>query len=141
MTKSRPAGQASNPPKVRLDKWLWAARFFKTRSLAKQAIEGGKVHYDGARSRVSKEVGIGANLRIRRGEQEMTVEVSGLSAQRGPASEACKLYSETPESKAAREQHEAQRRAANAGIDHPAGRPDKRDRRMIHRFKNRNNDG
>jgi ribosome-associated heat shock protein Hsp15 len=127
----------NNTKKVRLDKWLWAARFFKTRSLAKQAIEGGKVHYEGARSKVSKEVTLGASLRIRRGWDEMTVEVTALSDQRGPAAMAAGLYRETPESIAAREQNAAERRAANAGNTSPAGRPGKRDRRLIHRFKNR----
>lgn len=124
--------------KVRLDKWLWAARFFKTRSLAKQAIEGGKVHYEGARSRVSKDVQIGASLQIRRGWDEITVEVLALSDQRGPAIVAQQLYRETPASIAAREQNAALRRAANAGMDGPKRRPGKRDRRLIHRFKNRN---
>lgn len=131
------SGQIS---KVRLDKWLWAARFFKTRSLAKQAIEGGKVHYDGARCKVSKEVCIGATLRIRRGYEEMTVEVEALSDQRGPAPVARQLYRETTESQAAREQAAALRRAAGPGNAAPAGRPGKRDRRLIHRFRNQRSD-
>lgn len=129
-----------NSRKVRLDKWLWAARFFKTRSLAKQAIEGGKVHYEGARSRVSKEVRVGAELRIRRGWEEMTVVVTALSDQRGPAAVASQLYQETAQSIADREQNTALRRAANAGNNTPAKRPGKRDRRLIHRFKNRYSD-
>jgi ribosome-associated heat shock protein Hsp15 len=124
------------PVKVRLDKWLWAARFFKTRSLAKQAIEGGKVHYEGVRSRVSKHVSIGATLRIRRGHEEMTVQVVALSDRRAAASIAAKLYRETPHSIAERQRQAELRRAANAGHS-PAGRPGKRDRRLIHRFKNR----
>ena len=79
---------------VRLDKWLWAARFFKSRSLAKQAIEGGKVHYDGARVKVSKEVLVGAELRIRQGWDEKLIEVIALSAQRRSACEAQLLYQE-----------------------------------------------
>ena len=118
---------------VRLDKWLWAARFFKTRSLAKQAIEAGHVHYDDARTKVSKEVAIGASLRIRHGWDQKTVIVQGLSSSRGPASIAQTLYQETSESIAAREQHAAERKAS--GVQPPPGRPDKRNRRLIHRFK------
>lgn len=140
MTHSKSGQQHQDTPQVRLDKWLWAARFFKTRSLAKQAIEGGKVHYDGDRCKVSKEVSIGALLRIRRSQQEMIVEVIALSDQRGPASIAAGLYRETADSQVRREQDAAARRAANAGIDHPGGRPHKRDRRLIHRFKNRYQD-
>lgn len=128
---------ADSKPRVRLDKWLWAARFFKTRSLAKQAIEGGKVHYDRTRSRVSKEVVIGAELRIRRGWEEMTIEVLALSDQRGPAAVAQQLYRETAESADLRQREAELRRAATAGNTRPAGKPGKRDRRLIHRFKNR----
>ncbi len=137
MNTPKPARDDQRPAKVRLDKWLWAARFFKTRSLAKQAIEGGKVQYEGARCKVSKEVVAGAQLRIRRGQQQMTVEVLALSDQRGPASIASQLYRETEESLLQREQEAANRRAANAGSHQPGGRPHKRDRRLIHRFKNR----
>ncbi len=121
--------------KIRLDKWLWAARFFKTRSLAKQAIEGGKVQYDGAKSKVSKEVTIGAMLTIRAGWDEKIVEVLVLSDQRRGASEAQQLYQETPESITKREQHAAERKAAGTGFI-TKGRPSKKDRRQIHRFKN-----
>lgn len=138
MSTGKQAQRRDQPSKVRLDKWLWAARFFKTRSLAKQAIEGGKVQYDGARCKVSKEVLVGALLRIRRGQQQMTVEVVALSDQRGPASIAGQLYRETADSLRQREQEAAARRAANAGVHQPSGRPHKRDRRLIHRFKNRN---
>jgi ribosome-associated heat shock protein Hsp15 len=138
MSSFKQARCDEQPAKVRLDKWLWAARFFKTRSLAKQAIEGGKVHYDGARCKVSKEVLVGALLRIRRGRQQMTVEVMALSDQRGPASIASQLYRETADSLLQREQAAANRLAANAGIQQPSSRPHKRDRRLIHRFKNRN---
>mgnify|MGYP000218129615 CR=1 FL=1 len=120
--------------KVRLDKWLWAARFFKTRSLAKQAIEGGKVHYDGARVKVSKEVSIDAELKIRQGWDEKIVVVLALSDQRRGASEAQQLYSETEASIAQREQQALMRKAS--GNNHGAeSRPNKRDRRLIHRFK------
>ena len=125
--------------KVRLDKWLWAARFFKTRSLAKQAIEGGKVHYDGARVKVSKEVALGAQLQIRRGWDELTVVVEGLSDQRGPASVAQTLYHETEDSIQKREQEAELRRAAGRQ-GHTEGRPHKKNRRLIHRFKETNRD-
>ena len=123
---------------VRLDKWLWAARFFKTRSLAKQAIEGGKVHYNGARSKVSKEVEIGAKLTIRQGWDELEIIVSQLSDQRRGAPEAKLLYQETPESQQRREQDSSQRKLLReAGLNQPEQRPNKKQRRQIHRFKRR----
>jgi ribosome-associated heat shock protein Hsp15 len=117
---------------VRLDKWLWAARFFRTRSLARSAIEGGKVWYDGARPKVSKDVQPGAVLRIRQGFDEKTVRVLALSAERRGAPEAALLYEETAESIARRLERAEQRRA---GAQVPSERPDKRERRQIHRFK------
>ena len=123
----------SDTPKVRLDKWLWAARFFKTRSLAKQAIEGGKVQYNGARSKVSKEVELGAELTIRQGWDDKTVVVEGLSDQRRGAPEAQALYRETRESIEQRELRAAQRKAHGPGAD--LIRPNKKQRRQIHRFK------
>ncbi len=123
---------------VRLDKWLWAARFFRTRSLAKQAIEGGKVWYDGARTRVSKEVRVGAQLRIRQGFDEKTVTVRALAAERRGAPEAALLYEESAESIAARTAAAEQRRLERAAGGIPAQRPDKRERRLIHRFRERN---
>lgn len=123
---------------VRLDKWLWAARFFRTRSLAKQAIEGGKVWYDGARTRVSKEVRVGAQLRIRQGFDEKTVTVRALAAERRGAPEAALLYEEGAESIAARTAAAEQRRLERAAGGIPAQRPDKRERRLIHRFRERN---
>jgi ribosome-associated heat shock protein Hsp15 len=124
--------------KIRLDKWLWAARFFKTRSLAKAAIEGGKVRYDGASCKVSKEVQIGAKLSIRQGWDEKIVEVIGLSDQRRGAPEAQLLYRETEESIAARQQTALQRKLTSAGMAAPQSRPSKKDRRQIHRFKQTN---
>jgi len=123
------------PSKVRLDKWLWAARFFKTRSLAKAAIEGGKVHCNGERCKSSREIAIGAELRIRQGWDERTVIVRGLSEQRGGAPQAALLYEETAQSIAAREQAAAERKALRATQDLQAGRPTKQDRRRIHAFK------
>lgn len=120
------------PGRVRLDKWLWAARFFKTRSLAKRAIESGKVHYDGRRVKVSKEVAPGATLTIRQGRDEISVVILDLSDKRGPAPQARGLYEETSESIAARERRAAERAAS--GSTPPPHRPGKRDRRLIHRF-------
>lgn len=126
---------AAGPVGVRLDKWLWAARFFKTRSLAKQAIEGGKVHYNGARSKVSKEVEIGARLSIRQGWDEIEVDVVALSDQRGGAPQARLLYAETETSRERRERVTAERKAAAASQPVSPERPNKKQRRMIHRFK------
>ncbi len=118
--------------KVRIDKWLWAARFFKTRSLAKQAIEGGKVHAEGQRVKASKEISTGALLTIRQGWDEKVVEVVALSDQRRGADIAQTLYRETDESIAKREQYAADRKANNAVIT--SERPNKKQRRQIHRF-------
>lgn len=120
---------------VRLDKWLWAARFFKTRALAKQAIEGGKVHYNGNKGKCSRNVEVGALLQIRQGFDEKTVEVLALSDQRRGAPEAQLLYQETAGSQEKRELHAAQRKAANGGALVTDGRPNKRDRRRIQQFK------
>jgi ribosome-associated heat shock protein Hsp15 len=121
--------------KIRLDKWLWAARFFKTRSLAKQAIEGGKVRYEGDRVKVSKELAVDTVLQIRQGWDEKTVIVKALSDQRRSASEAAMLYEETAESIELRLQKSAERKALNAGQSYQNARPNKKDRRQIHRFK------
>lgn len=126
--------------KVRIDKWLWAARFFKTRSLAKEAIEGGKVHYNRQRCKPGKTVDIGAELVIRQGWVEKVVIVSGLSEKRLSAPLAQALYDETPESIEKREREVAERKQANASQPMPFKRPNKRDRRRIHRFKNINSD-
>ncbi len=121
--------------KVRLDKWLWAARFFKTRSLAKAAIEGGKVHLAGQRVKVSKEISVGDTLQIRQGHDERVIAVQALSASRRGASEAQLLYAETIASVEKRETEAAARKAAGGMIDRPARRPNKKQRRQIHRFK------
>lgn len=118
---------------VRLDKWLWAARFFKSRSLAKSAIEGGKVHYNGARVKVSKNVDIGAELRIRQGYDEKTVRVLKLAEKRGSASIAQTLYQETEQSLAEREQRALQRKQFS--LSAPEHRPDKKQRRQIMQIK------
>ena len=120
--------------RVRLDKWLWAARFFKTRRLATEAIAGGHVHLDGQRVKPSRPVRVGDRLEIRKGEVRFEIDVLALSERRGPASEAAKLYRETPESLARRErEREARRLAAQAPA--PARRPDKRARRRLRDVK------
>ena len=121
---------------TRLDKWLWAARFFKTRSLAKEAIEGGKVHHKDQRTKVSKEVHIGDIYKIRQGSEEKIVQVLELSETRGPASQAQKLYQETAESQALRATHQEERKFLQ--ITAPDHRPDKRDRRKLIQFKHQN---
>ncbi|AMC99838.1 ribosome-associated heat shock protein Hsp15 [Halomonas chromatireducens] len=120
---------------VRLDKWLWAARFFKTRALAKKAIEGGKVHYNGARAKTSKSVEVGALVRVPQGWDHWEVEVVALSDQRRGASEARELYRETAESEARRLREAEGRRLTNQAMQHPLRRPDKKQRRDIHRFQ------
>ncbi|MHC9511578.1 RNA-binding S4 domain-containing protein [Kangiella sp. M94] len=115
---------------IRLDKWLWAARFFKTRALAKKAIEGGKVHCDGVRGKPSRQVQLGMSIKIRQGFAEKTVIVEGLSEQRGPAKEAQALYSETEQSIQKREELVVQRKS----MPHSEHKPDKKQRRQIHRF-------
>lgn len=122
-----------NDGKVRIDKWLWAARFFRTRSLAKDAIEGGKVHCEGVRVKVSKEVKTGMELTIRQGFDEKTVVVTALSDIRGPASVAQQLYEETADSIALREKQQQERQAQN--LAHPDHRPNKKERHQIHKFK------
>jgi ribosome-associated heat shock protein Hsp15 len=120
--------------KVRLDKWLWAARFYKTRALAKEAIEGGKVHCRGERCKPSKEVKVGDELVLRAGYDERIVVIEQLSAVRRGAPQAQLLYRETDESISAREKAAELRKAGALGIQ-TDGRPTKKQRRQIHRFK------
>jgi ribosome-associated heat shock protein Hsp15 len=124
--------------KIRLDKWLWAARFYKTRATAKSAIEGGKVQYEGQRSKVSKVVELGAKLKVRQGFEEKTVLIKVISDQRRGAAEAALLYEETAESIKQR-MDEAERRRkfskANPLFDH---KPNKKERRQIHKFRDDN---
>ena len=122
-------------PVVRADVWLWAARFFKTRSLAKHAIDGGKVELNGASCKPSRAVHVGDRLHISRGEERLEVVVAGLSEQRGPAPVAQTLYRETEGSIAAREAARAQRKLGAAGLLRPPTRPDKQARRQIIKFK------
>ena len=119
---------------MRLDKWLWVARFFKTRHLAVEAINGGKVHLNGQRTKPAKEIRPGTYLRIHKGSLEWEIEVLGLAKQRRPASEAVLLYAESDESKARRSRQMEEQRLLKAGRPQPTGKPSKRDRRMIQRF-------
>ena len=120
---------------IRLDKWLWAARFYKTRALARQMVQSGKVHYEGQRSKPSKIVQVGAVITLRQGFDTKEVEVMALSEQRRGASEAQLLYQETAESVEKREQN-AEARKLNALYNpHPDGRPDKKQRRQLIRMK------
>ena len=123
--------------KTRLDRWLWAARLFKTRSQAKQAIEGGKVHYNGRRSKPAREGEVGAELDITRDFQTQILVVDALSDRRGPAPEARQLYHETDASISKRETEQEHRRLQRAGLQQPAGRPDKHDRRALTELKKR----
>ena len=116
---------------VRLDLWLWAARFYKTRAIAKHAIETGKVDVGGQRAKPSRSVRVGDALVVARGEERFEVEVVGLSTMRGPASIAQALYRESDASKLAREQARAVRAAERAGFSPPESKPDKRARRLI----------
>lgn len=118
---------------VRLDVWLWAARFFKTRTLAKEAIEAGHVRYEGERAKVAKSVQVGAVLTVRQGYDELEVTVLTLSDHRGPAPMARLLYAETGGSRERREQAAILRRAATGLVSHE--RPSKQQRRLIHKFK------
>ncbi len=120
---------------MRLDKWLWAARFFKTRQLAIEAINGGKVHLNGQRAKPGKDIAIGARLEISKDQYAWDITVKALNNQRRPASEAVLLYEETPESHAKRQADIAQHREERELGIQSDGRPNKRERRLIHRFK------
>ena len=120
---------------VRIDKWLWAARFFKTRTLAQEAVELGRVRLDGSRVKSSREVRPGDRLEITRGEEKFTVYVEALSTARGPAAVAQTLYRETDESRILREENAAMRKlAAEPALAIKKGRPTKRDARRIRYF-------
>lgn len=136
MTRGRHA-DADESPRVRADKWLWAARFFKTRALALAAINGGKVHLDGNRIKPGRVLKVGETLTIQRGLERFEVTVEALSARRGPASEAQTLYRETGASVELRAAAAEEHRLAHSGVagEERRGRPTKRDRRQIHRFR------
>ncbi len=120
---------------MRLDKWLWAARFFKTRSLATAAVDGGKVKLNGAAAKPAKDIKAGDRLQIRTGEQDWDVIVQGENEQRRPASEAQLLYQETLESLQRRTAAADLRKLAPTPIPEQKGRPTKRDRRQLSRFR------
>jgi ribosome-associated heat shock protein Hsp15 len=120
-----------NLDKLRVDKWLWAARFFKTRAVATKAVDGGKVHVNGQRVKSSRPIQIGDRLEITRGQIQSVVEISILSEKRGPAKEAQTLYQETAESIDQRELKSQQRKLLNASMPHSKGKPDKHQRREI----------
>ncbi|WP_019518893.1 RNA-binding S4 domain-containing protein [Faucicola boevrei] len=126
-----------NPPKIRLDKWLWASRFYRTRTLAKQAIEAGRVHFGGHRVKVSKEVAVGDELTIRQGSvtnyTQKTVKVLALSEVRGNATVASTLYTETDESIAQRAYFNEQKKLAN--LARPDHKPNKKQRRQLDKLK------
>ena len=123
---------------VRLDKWLWAARFYKTRTLAKEMIDGGKIHYNGQRSKPNKIVEVGATLKVRQGSDEKEIVVLALSTQRRGAPEAQQLYRETEQSLANREKLAIARKMNALSMPHPDRRPDKKERRDLLKFKHQN---
>lgn len=126
---------------VRIDKWLWAARFFKTRALAAQAVAGGKVHINGTRCKASHRIHPGESLRIRRGPVEFEITVCGVSERRGPFREARSLYEETLQSIRRREAMAAEHRQETLRMPHPPRRPGKRDRRRIMELQRHFTDG
>ncbi len=122
---------------IRIDKWLWAARFFKTRSLAAEAVSGGKVEIDGARARPSRAVRLGHQISVRRGPYEWVVIVKGMAKNRGPASQAQLLYEETDESMRRRQEIVAQLKLERPPEFDAPGRPSKKNRRAMQRFTRR----
>lgn len=124
--------------KLRIDKWLWAARFYKTRALATEAVSGGHVHVGGVRVKPSREIKPGDRLTINKSPYTFEISILGLAARRGPASVAQTLYEEAETSRLKREEIASQRRMERASNPAPSRRPDKRDRRRIIRFVNKN---
>ncbi len=120
-----------------MDKWLWAARFYKTRALASEAIAGGKVQVNGERVKRARMLQVGDEIRIRQGPYEHQIVVQVLSGRRGPAAEAAQLYKEKPESRAAREQLALQLKTLHSMFVPERGKPTKKDRREINRLKGR----
>jgi ribosome-associated heat shock protein Hsp15 len=122
---------------VRLDKWLWAARFYKTRTLAAEAIDAGRVEVNGERAKRARHITIGDKLRIRKPPFEQLIEVLGESEQRGPASVAATLYSESEDSRKAREAMAAKLKAMGPPVFRDRGKPGKKERRDIDRWRRR----
>lgn len=127
----------SDDSKIRLDKWLWAARFYKTRSLAAEAVEGGKVQVNGERVKRAKPMRLGDEVRLRLGPYEHQIVVRELSDRRGPAGDAARLYEESPASRAARDVMALQLKSLHAAFVPERGRPTKKDRREIEKLKGR----
>jgi ribosome-associated heat shock protein Hsp15 len=125
-------------PRIRLDKWLYAARFYKTRTIAAQAIESGRARVDDQRVKPSYAVKPGTRINLSKDSLVWKVEVAAVSDKRGPASEAARLYREFPDSAAVREEEIAKRKAAAASAPRTSGRPTKRDRRKLHSFFEKN---
>jgi len=123
--------------RIRLDKWLWAARFYKTRTLAAEAIAGGKVQVNGDRAKRARPLQVGDEVRVRQGPYEHLIVVRALSDRRGPASQAATLYEETPASREAREKLALQLKSVHSAFVPDRGRPTKKDRREINRLKGR----
>lgn len=134
MRQSKKSHSDTSSSGVRIDKWLWAARFFKTRSIAKTAVENGKVKIEGARIKASRTVPLGATLEIQQGDTLKTVIVTRLEERRKSATEAAKLYQETEESIAARAAATLLRKSAAAAAPRPEKRPSKKERRQIIQF-------
>ncbi|CAI2005562.1 ribosome-associated heat shock protein Hsp15 [Serratia proteamaculans] len=128
-------GKATDDEAVRLDKWLWAARFYKTRALARDMIDGGKVHYNGQRGKPSKIVELNAEIKLRQGNEERTVIVLALTNQRRGADEAQQMYQETEASIVNREKVALARKMNALTMPHPDRRPDKKERRDLIKFK------
>ena len=126
--------------KVRVDRWLWAARFFKSRALAAEAIQGGHIHVNGARIKPSRSISVGDEIRVRKGTERFLVSVTGLSERRGPAREAHQLYIEHESSIEARKTQLDERRLLRSTSPAPPKRPDKRSRRHIIRFVRKQQD-
>ncbi|MFZ5625028.1 MAG: RNA-binding S4 domain-containing protein [Gemmatimonadota bacterium] len=130
-------GDRARGEQVRLDKWLWAARFFKTRSAATEAVDGGKAQVNGERAKPAKLIQVGDEIRLRQGVFEFHLTVTGLGERRGPASVAATLYRESAASRAARERLAEQMRSLEPAFAYERGRPTKRDRREIERLRRR----
>ena len=137
MTNHHEDDETERPGKVRLDKWLWAARFYKTRALSAEAIAGGKIEVNGERAKRSKLIQTGDAMRIRMGPYEHIIDVTGVSSTRGSATIAATLYKETDASKKAREAMALHVRAMNANTGYESGRPTKKNRRDIEKIRRR----
>ena len=135
MSQASRKSESSAGPAVRVDKWLWAARFFKTRSLASTAVKGGKIEVNGHKAKPSATLRPGHRLRVTKGEVVFEVEVADVSDKRGPANQAEALYTETEASRERRAERAAERRAARISMPRPTARPDKKQRRELRRFK------